>query len=292
MAVPFVFLQIIQPFLSRQSLIVWRRSSKTSNPLLIYSPIHCLPSPSLPNLFAQTFFTQSMEILCAYPIGVALLRRYFEPRLTALEWSTQCLLLALCWRLTGISARRNLCPVDLVLPDRLCFQHNRSNGNGLFMLLSYLAWSGFPYHFIHSFPSRFDTRGQLSCFYTVEHGHAITDDAGPALGLQFVVHISSPNTLMFPNTSQRATVSSKIRRTSLWIWILSKASISNPLSRERPSSWTAMVRTRIKASPLPAQWDKICNSGFPDHTALTPIMYQFSKRNAMFTVWSSSKIKS
>lgn len=112
-------------------------------------------------VLAQTFFLQSLEILRVYPLGVALLRRFFGPRLTAKErsrpWGLLCPLeeppefwhaetfaqLILLYMVSFVYG--SIAPVTCIF---LCF---------CFVILE----SGYRYQFIHNYPRPFDTGGRL-----------------------------------------------------------------------------------------------------------------------------------
>jgi calcium permeable stress-gated cation channel len=112
-------------------------------------------------VLAQTFFLQSMEILRVYPLGVALLRRFMGPRLTARErrrrwgmlhaledppdfWHAETFAqLILLYMVLFVYS-----PIAPVTSCFLCF---------CFVLLE----SGYRYQFIHNYPRAFDTGGRL-----------------------------------------------------------------------------------------------------------------------------------
>jgi calcium permeable stress-gated cation channel len=128
---------------------------------------------SLPNqssyfiqiILAQTFFTQSLELLRVYPLFVAFLRRYIGPRLTEKErgrpfgllrplscppefWHAETFAqLILLYMVSFVYS-----PIAPITSVFLCF---------CFLLLE----SGYRYQLIHNFPKAHDTGGQLWKFF-------------------------------------------------------------------------------------------------------------------------------
>jgi calcium permeable stress-gated cation channel len=128
---------------------------------------------SLPNqssyfiqiVLAQTFFTQSLELLRVYPLSVAFLRRYLGPRLTEKErrrpwgilhplscppefWHAETFAqLILLYMVSFVYS-----PIAPITSIFLCF---------CFLLLE----CGYRYQLIHNFPKAHDTGGRLWKFF-------------------------------------------------------------------------------------------------------------------------------